>query len=440
MSIPRNPPPAALAWSVWGLGAGLFLLGFFHRVAPAVLHRELSVDFGLNATSLGSLSALYFYSYVAMQIPTGLIADRVGPRRLLIGGIIISTLGAILFALAPSLFWAGLGRFLIGGSVAVGFVCTLKLATHWLPTEKFSLAAGLLLVAGMMGAVFAGVPLHLASDAVGWRVVTLVVSAIGLFLALVVWFIVRDDPAEKGFAPYVEQDRSTSRRASELQNLKSVFAYRNTWFLALAPGGIVGSVLAFSGLWGMPFLTDVYQLPAKIAAMLCSGIMLSWAFSGPLFGLFSEKLKNRRILYLSGALLALGCWSVVILIPELPLGVLVVSLLGAGFFSGGMILGFTQAKESVPISLSGTVSGVVNMGVMCGPMILQPLIGWLLDRLWQGGFDASGLRTYGYESYRLGFSLMLIWLIISVISISLSKETHGRQFSERYDTGLNKLN
>ena len=93
----------------------------------------------------------------------GLIADRVGPRRLLIGGIIISTLGAILFALAPSLFWAGLGRFLIGGSVAVGFVCTLKLATHWLPTEKFSLAAGLLLVAGMMGAVFAGVPLHLAS-------------------------------------------------------------------------------------------------------------------------------------------------------------------------------------------------------------------------------------------------------------------------------------
>ncbi len=318
MSIPRNPPPAALAWSVWGLGAGLFLLGFFHRVAPAVLHRELSVDFGLNATSLGSLSALYFYSYVAMQIPTGLIADRVGPRRLLIGGIFISTLGAILFALAPSLFWAGLGRFLIGGSVAVGFVCTLKLATHWLPTEQFSLAAGLLLVAGMMGAVFAGVPLHLASDAVGWRVVTLVVSAIGLFLALAVWFIVRDDPTEKGFASYVEQGRSTSRRAGELQNLKSVFAYRNTWLLALAPGGIVGSVLAFSGLWGMPFLTDVYQLPTNIAAMLCSGIMLSWAFSGPLFGLFSERLKNRRILYLSGALLALGCWSLVILMPGLP--------------------------------------------------------------------------------------------------------------------------
>ena len=88
--------------------------------------------------------------------------------------------------------------------MAVGFVCTLKLATHWLPTEQFSLAAGLLLVAGMMGAVFAGVPLHLASDAVGWRVVSLVVSAIGLFLALAVWFIVRDDPTEKGFMPYVE--------------------------------------------------------------------------------------------------------------------------------------------------------------------------------------------------------------------------------------------
>ncbi|MCH1521838.1 MAG: MFS transporter, partial [Arenicellales bacterium] len=136
--------PALLAWAVWSLGAGLFLLGFFHRVAPAVLHRELSLDFGLSAASLGSLSALYFYSYVLMQIPTGLLADRFGPRRLLMAGLVLSTLGAIIFAMAPSLFWAGVGRLMIGGFVAVGFVCTLKLATHWLAPERFALAAGLL--------------------------------------------------------------------------------------------------------------------------------------------------------------------------------------------------------------------------------------------------------------------------------------------------------
>ena len=98
MSSSENPDryaPSVLAWSIWTMGAGLFLLGFFHRVAPAVLHRELSIDFGLSAASLGSLSALYFYSYVLMQIPTGLLADRFGPRRLLIAGLVLSTLGAV---------------------------------------------------------------------------------------------------------------------------------------------------------------------------------------------------------------------------------------------------------------------------------------------------------------------------------------------------------
>jgi len=101
--------------------------------------------------------------------------------------------------------------------------------------------------------------------------------------------------------------------------------------------------------------------------------------------------------------------------------------LGAGFFSGGMILGFTQAKESVPMALAGTVSGVVNMGVMCGPMLLQPMIGWLLDRSWSGNVGAEGIRIYSFDGYRFGFSLMLVWLAIAILSIALSRETHAQQ-------------
>ncbi len=120
-----------------------------------------------------------------------------------------------------------------------------------------------------------------------------------------------------------------------------------------------------------------------------------------------------------------------ILIPDLPQGVLVGLLRGAGFFSGGMILGFTQATESVPMALAGTVSGVVNMGVMCGPMLLQPMIGWLLDRLWSGNVGADGIRIYSCASYRLGFLLMLAWLVIAIVSIALTRETHARQHSDQ---------
>ena len=126
----KERPSPGLGWTIWGLGAAFYLYAFFQRVAPAVMTNELSADFGLSASALGNLSAFYFYSYVAMQIPTGILADLWGPRRLLTAGALIAGLGALIFAMADSLALAGLGRLLIGGSVAVAFVCMLKLANH----------------------------------------------------------------------------------------------------------------------------------------------------------------------------------------------------------------------------------------------------------------------------------------------------------------------
>ena len=100
------PPPAALAWLVWSLGALLYLIAFYQRVAPAVITQELSREFGLSAAALGNLSAFYFYSYVAVQIPTGLLADRFGPRRVLAFGAALTAAGTLLFAMAPSMAWA----------------------------------------------------------------------------------------------------------------------------------------------------------------------------------------------------------------------------------------------------------------------------------------------------------------------------------------------
>ncbi len=124
-------PPLARSWTVWGLGATLYLMGFYQRVAPAVMTSELMESFAIGAAGLGNLSGFYFYSYVAMQVPTGILADRWGPRRLLSLGALVAGAGSLIFAMAPSFAWAGVGRLLIGGSVAVAFVGMLKLAAHW---------------------------------------------------------------------------------------------------------------------------------------------------------------------------------------------------------------------------------------------------------------------------------------------------------------------
>lgn len=387
-------PPLRLSWAVWGLGALLYLVGFYQRVAPGVMTVELMSDFGLSAAALGNLSAFYFYSYVAMQVPTGLLADHWGPRRLLTLGAAVAALGTLIFAIAVDAWWANAGRLMIGGSVAVAFVGMLKLAAHWLPPGQYALASGLALMSGVVGGVFAGVPLGLLIDAFGWRNVMLVSAGVTACIAISIWSVVRDDPVDRGYSSYAARhgDKDTAVRTRVIAGIREVLRYRNTWLLYLVPGGVVGSVLTFAGLWGVPYLTSRYDMEKTSAAALCSAMLIAWAIGGPVFGWLSDRLGRRKPLYALGCLVILLGWGLILMLPDLPTGLLTLLLLLVGFFSGNMIIGFAFAKESAPAHLAGTASGLVNMGVMMGPMLLQPAVGWMLDRSWQGEI-ADGVRV-----------------------------------------------
>jgi len=149
-------PPLSLAFFVWGLAAALYFMAFFQRVTPAVITRELMAEFAIGAAALGNLSAFYFYSYVGLQIPTGILLDRWGARRVLTLGAAVAAVGTVAFALATSYGHAGLGRLLVGGAVGVAFVAMLKIAAHWFAPSRFAMLSGLALLTGMLGAIGAG--------------------------------------------------------------------------------------------------------------------------------------------------------------------------------------------------------------------------------------------------------------------------------------------
>jgi MFS family permease len=423
-----SPPPVRLAWTIWGLGAILYLIGFYQRVAPAVMTTELMNDFQINAAALGNLSAFYFYSYVAMQVPTGILADTWGPRRLLTIGALVCGAGTLLFALAPAILWANLGRLLIGGSVAVAFVGMLKLAAHWMVPRQYALSAGLALFVGVIGAALAGVPLQLVVAQFGWRAVMVTSAVLPLATGAAIWWLVRDDPGEKGFASYAHasSESNAASRPSFVAGLAEIFRYRNTWLLCLIPGGIVGAVLTFSGLWGVSFLTSNYGLPATQAAAVNTTLLVAWAVGGPIFGALSDRIGRRKPLYVGGCAIMAACWAVIILTPQLPVWLLVLLLAITGFASGCMVIGFAFLRESVPSYLSGTAAGVLNMSVMTGPMLLQPAVSWMLDQRWQGEM-LNGVRRYSPEAYQAGFSLMLIWVGLALLLILFTRETHCRQ-------------
>ena len=419
-------PSIKVALGVWGLGAGLYLIGFFQRVAPAVITQELMAEFALSAVALGNLSALYFYAYVAIQIPTGVLVDHLGPRRVLTAGGLLAATGTLLFALAPAYALVGTGRLLVGAGVGVAFVSMLKLATHWVQPSRFALISGLALACGSIGGVSAGVPLRMAVDALGWRPVMLAAGVLTALLSAATWLLVRDDPRARGYRSFSTLAPGAPSRHSMLGGIAAVFRYRNVWLNFIGCGAITGPMLAFGGLWGVPFLVSQYGMTTAQAAFVTSVMLVAWAVGSPLAGALSDRLHRRKLPILVGGSIAAVLWAVLIYVPRLPYAAVLAVMAGLGLASGVVVIGFAFCKESAPPPLAGTASGVANMGNMLGGMAMQPLIGWLLDRGWDGAM-AGPVRAYSFSAYAGGFTLMLVWMVAGLCAIGCARETHAKQ-------------
>jgi MFS family permease len=421
----RETPPAWRSWLAWAIPAAFYLAAFYLRSAPAVMTSELMRDFHIGAKSLGTLSASYFYAYVAMQIPTGVLVDSWGAKKLLVWGSLAAAIGTVIFASTDNFVAACISRALVGGATAVGWVVTLKLATHWFPSKSFAMLSGLGLLVGNIGALFAQVPLRLLVESVGWRVVGLASAGVVLLIGAIAWVSVADDPSDIGYLSYAPAGLSANRNSAVwdlLRGFGNIFRYSNTWLIIFAQGGFVGPMLSFTGLWGPAYLRTRFELKSTAAAAVCSVMIVCWAVASPIAGRLSDAVGRRKPIYLAGAIASALGWAILFYLPELPLFGFVAIAALTSFSSGAVILGFAYAKESVPVKYLGTISGAINMGNMAGPMLLQPAIGSMIDRHWSGTL-ASGVRSYSAQDYRWGFALIVVWTTLSSLLIGFTRDT-----------------
>jgi sugar phosphate permease len=422
-----HQPSAIRSWSVWAVAATFYLAAFYLRSSPAVMTTELMRDFGISASQLGTFSAVYFYAYIAMQIPTGVLVDGWGARRLLIAGSLAAAAGTCLFGTTSSYPLASLGRLIVGGATAVGWVVTLKITTHWFPRERFAMLSGLGLMMGNVGALVAQVPLRMAVERFGWRAVALGSAGVVLAVGAAAWALLSNDPTDKGYRSHApdELQRTHLTIGQLVREFPTIFTYRNTWLIFLAQGGFVGAMLSFTGLWGPTYLRQRFTLTPTDASAVCSVMIVCWAIASPIAGYLSDKVGRRKPIYLGGALVAAAGWATLFYAP-LPLVAFTVVAAVTSFACGAVILGFAFAKESVPVQLLGTISGAVNVGNMVGPTVLQPAIGRVLDQHWAGAMS-NGVRAYGVEAFQTAFSMIVVWSVLSCLLIAFTRETRCRQ-------------
>jgi Sugar phosphate permease len=403
------------------LAIGAYLLSFFHRVAPAAIAGDLAASFQTSAASLGVLAATYFYVYTVMQIPTGVLADTLGPRKILTLGGIVAGAGSLLFGLAPSFELAVVGRTLVGLGVSVAFIAMLKLVAVWYEESRFATLTGTTMFIGNIGSVTAGAPLAWAAQAAGWRSVFVVVGILSLAIGIASWFFVKDSPAAGKARPagaHVD-------RTAWLGGLAMVMKNPATWPGFFVNLGIAGSFFAFAGLWAVPFFTQVHGMTRAVASNHISVYFIGFAIGCALIGRVSDRMGRRKPVMIAGAALhALG-WLVWILAGPLP-SALTYALCGAmGLLTASLTLSWACAKEVNPPLLSGMATSVVNVGVFLGPAILQPLVGWAMDRSWQGGME-GGARLYAASDYQTGLLLMAGAAVLGAVATLFVRETGCR--------------
>ncbi len=427
LTLTQKARYSRLRWAAFGLVALAYILSFFHRFAPAAIATDLQQTFQASGAELGALAATYFYVYSVMQIPTGVLVDTLGPRRILAVGGLVAGAGSLLFGLADSLAVASIGRLLVGLGVSVTFISLLKLNAAWFHDRHFATLTGLSILLGNIGALLAASPLAWALGFVSWRTVFVAVGGLSLGFAVLGWLMVRDHPGKAGLPSMRELDGKAAHLPHDghwYDGLVVVAKNRATWPGFWVNLGISGSFFAFGGLWAVPFLRDVHGMERGLATAHTSMLLLGFAAGAFFVGMLSDRLGRRKPVIFAGALLYCLSWLPLLLGWHMSPALGYALFLAMGLGASGFTLTWACAKEVNRHALSGMATSVVNTGAFLGTGILQPLTGWMIDRAAQARGGVATLHQL--SDYQAGLGAMLAFATMGLVATLFIRETHCR--------------
>lgn len=406
-----------LPWVVWGLSCVFYFYECLLQVSPSVMSNELMRDFSVTSHTLGILSGIYFYSYAAMQLPGGVLMDYFGPQRLLTLATLICALSTIAFGYTDSFYTACVARLMIGFGSAFAAVGTMKLAANWFSAQRFALLTGMMVTIGMLGAIGGEAPLALLIDHYSWRQSMLIMGVVGLFLAVLILLVVKDAPDTSNM-PKTNVDEEPL-----WPSFLTLIKNKQLWCVAVYGGLMYLSTPVFCGLWGVPFLMYKMHLAKATAANYISLVFVGWAIASPLWGIFSNRIGKRKPPLYIASFGALASCLAFIYAPVESSILMQIFLFLFGIFSAGFLPAFAVAKELCDKRYVATGLSFMNMMNMLGIALAQPLIGLILDRMWQGEI-IDKVRVYPLEAYHWALALLPIAIFISLLILPRIKETN----------------
>jgi sugar phosphate permease len=403
-----------LPFLVWGVSSLFVSFQMLLQTSPSVMIADLQQAFSIDTLGVSLLSTSFFYTYVLLQIPAGMLIDRVHPRYCLAACFLGVSLMTIMFALSQSLDMARVSRILQGAFSAPSVTPALYLAAVWFPAKYFGMLAGLTEMIGMSGSAVGQLVLAPCSGAVGWRNTLLICSAIGLVMALCTLLIIRNKPnSNDKITP-----ANTPHETHIFRSLLIVISCPQAWINGLFAGLLFSISAAFGAFWCIPYLMKIYHFTLNSAAAASSMVLFGVALGAPVLGGISDRINLRKLPMIVSTAAVLVLMLIIMYVPDLNLSLLFALLFTLGFFSAVYALPFAVVREIMPNHVRGTAMGYTNMMcILIGAPILQPLIGWLLDRELLQTTDVA-------LAYQHAMVALPISLAIGLVLAFCVRETH----------------
>jgi predicted MFS family arabinose efflux permease len=392
--------------------ATAYMASHFFRASNVTIGLDLMRDLSIGPEALGALTGAFFFGFAAMQIPCGFFFDRFGPRRTVVGMLILATVGGTIFTTAPS--WPVLltGRVLLGAGFGVMLIGSMVVITRWFPPDRFSTLTAIVLSVGLLGNLIATTPLAWASEISGWRAVFGAAVLFTALAAIAIWIVVRDAPPGHPF-----HERKQEAPGEMLQGLLEVL--RNPRLRPILALNFFNYACTFTvqGLWGGPYLREVHGLSPIAAGNVLLAAVVAYQLGMLAFGPLDRLFDTRKWIAIAGSL-AVVCMLAALASPSAPpVWLPVGAIVAMGFFSASATMVMTHGRGFFPDRLIGRGIATMNTSVMLGVACMQTLSGVII-----GAFEplAGGARTE--IAYRSLFGFLTVILLIAVAMYSRSED------------------
>ncbi|MFH8367871.1 nitrate/nitrite transporter [Streptomyces sp. NPDC018031] len=392
--------------AVWGLGVAIYFVVITYRTSLGVAGLDAAERFDINASALSSFSILQLLVYAGMQIPVGLLVDRLGTRKVLTLGVVLYTSGQFGFALSESYATALASRALLGCGDAMTFISVLRLGSRWFPARRGPLIAQVAALFGMAGNLISTLVLAQLLHRFGWTP-TFAGSALGgvLMLVLALLFL-KDHPEGYEPAPAAGPGRPGSGKGYVGRQIAATWREPGTRLGMWVHFTTQFPAMVFLLLWGMPFLVEAQGLSRGEASELLTLIVLSNMATGLVFGqIIARHHAARGPLALGTVAATAVLWAAVLAWPgdHAPGWLLILLCVVLGICGPASMIGFDFARPANPPERLGTASGIVNMGGFTASMTTLLAVGVLLD--------ATG------GDYRIAFSSVFVLQALGLTQI-----------------------